>query len=152
MIEIERKFLIDTSIWKPTYGGVKIIQGYLSTDKERVVRVRIKGESAWLTIKGKSEGISRIEMEYEIPIQDAEVLLGLCKDYPVSKIRYVEKIKGKTWEIDVFEGSNQGLVLAEVELLAENEEFELPPWVTKEVSADYRYFNAWLSAHPYSEW
>ncbi|MDX8339673.1 CYTH domain-containing protein [Draconibacterium sp. IB214405] len=152
MIEIERKFLVDTNKWSPKDSGNPIVQGYLSTDKERVVRVRIKGDRAWLTIKGKTQGISRIEMEYEIPVQEAEVLLELCHDFPIRKKRYVEEIYGMTWEIDVFEDKNNGLVLAEVELSDENEKVELPDWVTEEVSADHRYFNAWLSEHPFVSW
>nr|WP_319570527.1 CYTH domain-containing protein [uncultured Draconibacterium sp.] len=152
MIEIERKFLVDTNIWCPKDSGNPIVQGYLSTDKERVVRVRIKGDKAWLTIKGKTQGISRIEMEYEIPVNEAEILMKLCHDFPVRKKRYVEKINEMTWEIDVFEDKNAGLVLAEVELSNENEKIELPNWVTQEVSTDYRYFNSWLSEHPYTTW
>ncbi|WP_320112828.1 CYTH domain-containing protein [Draconibacterium orientale] len=152
MIEIERKFLVDTNLWCPKDSGNLIVQGYLSTDKERVVRVRIKGERAFLTIKGKTQGISRIEMEYEIPVNEAEILIKMCHDFPVRKKRFEEEIHGMTWEIDVFEDKNAGLVLAEVELSAENEKIELPNWVTQEVSADYRYFNAWLSEHPYATW
>lgn len=152
MIEIERKFLVDINAWCPKDTGNPIVQGYLSTEKERVVRVRIKGEKAWLTIKGKSTGISRIEMEYEIPVHEAKVLMELCHDFPIRKKRFVEKINGMTWEIDVFEGENSGLVIAEVELSDENQQVDLPDWVTKEVSTDHRYFNSWLSEHPFATW
>ncbi|QIA08283.1 CYTH domain-containing protein [Draconibacterium halophilum] len=152
MIEIERKFLVDTSKWSPKDSGTSIVQGYLSTDKERVVRVRIRGGKAWLTIKGKSQGISRIEMEYEIPVSEAEILMELCHNFPIRKKRYVEEISGMTWEIDVFEDKNAGLVLAEVELADENEIIELPNWVTEEVSTNHLYFNAWLSEHPFTTW
>lgn len=152
MIEIERKFLVDTNKWSPKDSGNSIVQGYLSTDKERVVRVRINEHKAWLTIKGKSQGISRIEMEYEIPVEDAEVLMNLCHDFPIRKKRYVETIHEQKWEIDVFEGENTGLVLAEVELSDENEKIILPNWAKDEVSTDYRYFNSWLSEHPFSDW
>ncbi|HYQ58153.1 MAG TPA: CYTH domain-containing protein [Draconibacterium sp.] len=152
MIEIERKFLVDKTKWSPKDSGTSIIQGYLSTDKERVVRVRIRADKAWLTIKGKPEGISRIEMEYEIPLSEAGILMELCLDYPLKKKRYLEKIGNLVWEIDVFEGCNQGLILAEVELSDENEEVDLPPWIEKEVSNDWRYYNSWLAEHPYTTW
>ncbi|WP_319509440.1 CYTH domain-containing protein [uncultured Draconibacterium sp.] len=152
MIEIERKFLVDTNKWSPKDDGNPIVQGYLSTDKERVVRVRIKGKKAWLTIKGKTNGISRIEMEYEIPLNEAEILMNLCHDFPIRKKRYVEEIDGMIWEIDVFEDKNNGLVLAEVELSDENQKVKLPNWILTEVSNDHRYFNAWLSEHPYTSW
>ncbi|WP_167618896.1 CYTH domain-containing protein [Maribellus sediminis] len=152
MVEIERKFLVDINKWQPASEGHKIIQGYLSTDKNRVVRVRVKGDNAYLTIKGESKGISRTELEYEIPINDAKILLEMCVDFPVEKIRYVQEFEGKVWEIDVFENVNEGLVMAEVELQDEKEEIVLPHWISKEVSDDKRYFNAWLAKHPYSTW
>ena len=152
MFEIERKFLVNTELWQPQSDGLEIKQGYLSTDKERVVRVRTKGNKAFLTIKGKSQGISRVELEYEIPVKEAKVLLQLSKNHPIEKTRFVEQHNGKTWEIDIFENENEGLVLAEVELESENEEINLPTWVTKEVSEDHRYFNAWLSENPFCEW
>ncbi|WP_167608136.1 CYTH domain-containing protein [Maribellus sediminis] len=152
MVEIERKFLVDINKWHPATEGHKIIQGYLSTDKNRVVRVRVKGDNAYLTIKGESKGISRTELEYEIPFNDAKILLEMCVDFPVEKIRYVQEFEGKVWEIDVFENVNEGLVMAEVELQDEKEEIVLPHWISKEVSDDKRYFNAWLAKHPYSTW
>lgn len=152
MNEIERKFLVDTDKWKPVSEGKRIVQGYLSTDKQRVVRVRTKGNQAYLTIKGAGKGIVRPEFEYEIPVNDALQLLQLSMDSPIEKTRYTEMYGGKLWEIDVFENANKGLVLAEVELQHENERVELPEWVGEEVSLDKRYFNAWLSQHPFTNW
>lgn len=152
MIEIERKFLVNQKIWNPKGVGKKLIQGYLSVDEERTVRVRIAGEAAFLTIKGKSEGIKRTEIEYNIPLNEAEALLKMCLDFPIEKTRYLEKRKELLWEIDVFEGANKGLIVAEVELEDENQQVDLPEWIEKEVSNDTRYFNSWLSQHPYSKW
>jgi len=152
MLEIERKFIVDTEKWTPSTPGEKLVQGYLSTDRDRVVRVRIKGEKAFLTIKGNMTGITRTELEYEIPVEDAQVMLQMCLDHPIEKTRYKEEIEGKIWEIDVFEGQNQGLILAEIELSDENEAINIPVWAKKEVSTDKKYFNAWLSMHPFSTW
>lgn len=152
MVEIERKFLIKNELWKPTGKGVEIKQGYLSVHPERVVRVRIAGKKAYLTIKGKPTGFSRPEFEYEIPKNEAEFLLKMCLDFPVEKIRYKERKDDLTWEIDVFSGANSGLIIAEVELTAEDQFLELPEWVGEEVSYDYRYYNSWLSGNPYSKW
>lgn len=152
MLEIERKFLVKDGKWRPTTPGEKLVQGYLSTDKERVVRVRIRGMKAFLTIKGSSQGITRTEMEYEIPVEDARVLLGMCLNHPIEKTRYKEELGGKVWEIDVFEGLNKGLLLAEIELNDENETVEIPSWVMEEVSTDERFFNAYLSKYPYTKW
>lgn len=152
MLEIERKFLVDEQGWTPTTKGEKLIQGYLSTDKDRVVRVRVKGQKAFLTIKGRQQGITRTEFEYEIPVKDAQVLQKMCLGHPIEKTRYKEEIAGKIWEIDVFEGVNKGLLLAEIELKNENETFEIPSWAETEVSADKRYFNAYLSKHPFNQW
>ena len=152
MLEIERKFLIKPELWQPPVNGVEIKQGYLSVDPERVVRVRVAGEKAFLTIKGKPVGIVRTELEYEIPKNEAEVLLNLCLDFPVEKIRFKEKIGELVWEIDIFKGENEGLIMAEVELADENQNVDLPDWVGDEVSSDSRYYNAWLSQNPYSKW
>lgn len=152
MLEIERKYLIDINKWEPKNEGLKIKQGYLSVDKERVVRIRTKGDKAYLTIKGKLQGISRTEMEYEVPVSDAEIMLKMCLNYPIEKTRYLENIGGLLWEIDVFEGENNGLYLAEVELEDENQVIDLPDWIIKEVSYDHRYFNSWLSQNPFSKW
>lgn len=152
MQEIERKFLVDFGKWQPVEKGVKIIQGYLSVDKDRVVRVRIKGENAFLTVKGNQRGISRTELEYEIPVNEAKVMLEMCLDYPIEKTRYHEIVGGLLWEIDIFEGINRGLFMAEVELENENQSIVLPSWVINEVSDDPRYFNSCLSQKPFSKW
>jgi adenylate cyclase len=152
MIEIERKYLVDTDVWQPMNNGVHIVQGYLSVDPERVVRVRIKSDKAFLTIKGKTKGISRIEMEYEIPVTEALTLLEMAVFMPIKKVRYLQQIGDLLWEIDVFNNENEGLVLAEVELPTENTKVILPGWVTQEVSGDPRYYNAWLTQHPFKSW
>ena len=152
MIEIERKFLIDTKLWKPTVKGIKISQGYLTIDSEKVIRVRIADEQGFITIKGKASGISRTELEYEIPKNDAEILLKMCNGFVVEKIRFKEKFLNMIWEVDVFEGKNKGLFLAEIELENENQVFDLPDWVGEEVTFDYHYYNSWLSKQPFSEW
>lgn len=152
MQEIERKFLIHHELWKPKGKGVTIRQGYLSTDPERTVRVRIAGENSYLTIKGKAIGIARTELEYEIPTNEAEVLLKMCVDSLVEKTRFKEEVGGLTWEIDIFEGENRGLVIAELELDSETQTFEMPPWIKEEVSGDERYYNSKLAEKPYSSW
>lgn len=151
--EIERKFLIDQKLWKPQGSGIHFKQGYLNAQKERVVRVRIEGSKAKLTIKGVTTGVSRSEFEYSIPVEDAAVLLdNICEQPLIDKHRHKEVHGGKTWEIDVFHGLNEGLVVAEIELESEDEKFELPAWAVKEVSSDPRYFNSNLLKNPYSTW
>ncbi len=152
MVEIERKFLIDTELWKPTVKGIKISQGYLSIDSEKVIRVRIADEKGFLTIKGKAKGIVRTELEYEIPKNEAEVLLKMCNEFVVEKYRFKEKFMDMIWEVDVFEGKNKGLFLAEIELEHENQEFDLPDWVREEVTFDFHYYNSWLSRNPFLSW
>jgi CYTH domain-containing protein len=149
--EIERKFLVKDS-WQPQSAGIKIAQGYLSTVPERTVRVRIKGEKGYLTIKGKNVGVSRAEYEYEIPRQDAEEMLQLAEQPILVKTRYLEQQGEFTWEVDVFAGENQGLVVAEIELPAEDAEFSRPAWLGQEVSGDVRYYNANLIKFPFSLW
>jgi len=152
-IEIERKYLINEDKWQPKNEGVQIRQGYLCTDKERTVRVRTKGNKGYLTIKGENHGISRVEMEYEIPFGDATKLLDdLCHKPLIEKTRHIEEHLGHTWEIDVFFGDNEGLIVAEVELASADEEVKLPQWITKEVSDDKRYYNSCLSIKPYKTW
>ncbi|MBL8316442.1 MAG: CYTH domain-containing protein [Rubrivivax sp.] len=152
-LEIERKFVIDQAAWVPQGSGVRFRQGYLSSNKERVVRVRIEGQSAKLTIKGATIGVTRSEFEYSIPLEDAAILLDrLCEQPLIDKHRHTEVHFGKTWEIDVFHGPNEGLVLAELELATEDEEFQRPVWVLAEVSGDARYFNSNLVKNPYSNW
>lgn len=152
MQEIERKFLVNTKKWNPKGKGKVIKQGYLSTDPARVVRVRLIDNDAFLTIKGNQKGISRTEIEYPIKVEHAQELIKMCVDFPVEKTRYIEKINGFVWEIDVFETKNKGLVLAEVELEYEMQKVELPEWIEEEVSTDFRYFNSYLCENPFSEW
>jgi CYTH domain-containing protein len=152
-IEIERKFLVDASKWAAADSGTRIVQGYLSSRTERVVRVRLSGGEARLTIKGPAEGNARAEYEYPIPPEDArEMLERLCERPFVDKTRYLEAFAGRTWEIDVFHGDNEGLVVAEIELEDEGAKVELPPWVSKEVSADRRYSNSNLAKRPWPTW
>ncbi len=150
--EIERKFLVDTRAWRPAGPGVDFRQGYLSSVKERVVRVRIAGERAFLTVKGVTRGLTRSEFEYAIPVKDAAQLLQLCERPIIQKTRHTERHGDHDWEIDVFHGENEGLVIAEIELAAEREVFLRPPWVGDEVSDDPRYFNANLIKNPYKSW
>jgi adenylate cyclase len=150
--ERERKFLVKEKLIPEPERSVRIIQGYLSTHPARTVRVRLAGDEAFLTIKGSLSGISRMEFEYPIPVEDARELLYLTVSAPVEKIRKEIHVEGKKWEIDFFEGANKGLVLAEIELNAEDEEFILPKWTDKEVTGDWRYHNSQLAIHPYSEW
>ncbi|SFV60476.1 hypothetical protein MNB_SV-3-1008 [hydrothermal vent metagenome] len=152
-IEIERKFLIDTDKLPPLTNGYTIKQGYIQTLEHTTVRVRIRNTQAFLTIKGKSVGASRLEFEYSIPLQDAKDMLdALCQTSVIEKTRYLVEHEEYVWEIDVFEGSNKGLVVAEVELDSEEEVFTLPSWVTKEVTDDIRYFNSNLVSNPYTKW
>ena len=151
--EIERKFLVSGELWRETAEGARYRQGFLSTEPERTVRVRVAGRRGSITVKGKNIGARRAEFEYEIPVADAERMLDtLCKRPLIEKVRYTLAIGPHTWEIDVFEGDNAGLVVAEIELRREDEPFERPEWVGDEVTDDPRYFNSNLIAHPFSEW
>ena len=151
--EIERKFLIEPAAWKPSTSGVIYRQGYLSSVKERVVRVRIAGDKALLTIKGVSQNLSRLEFEYPILMDDAIMMLDqLCERPLIEKTRYRQTVGSHTWEIDVFHGDNEGLILAEVEVSSETEAFERPSWVAEEVSGDPRYFNNNLVMSPFEAW
>jgi adenylate cyclase len=152
-IEIERKFLIDRDKLGTLKNGYQIKQGYIQTVDHTTVRVRIRDKEAFLTIKGKSEGTSRLEFEYPIPLHDAnDMLNNLCQKSFIDKTRHLVKHEGHVWEVDIFKGSNEGLVVAEVELTNENENFSLPNWVTKEVTDDIRYFNSNLIENPYLTW
>lgn len=154
-IEIERKFLINKDTWRDSvYKHSNYSQGYLSnTDGGASVRVRIAGDKANLNIKSMTLGVTRQEYEYDIPLADAEQMLNtLCTGPVIKKVRYFVDHQGHTWEIDVFEGDNTGLIVAEIELSAEDEVFELPSWVGKEVSDEPRYYNVCLARHPYKEW
>src|SRR5205085_1843817 len=137
-----RKFRVDLTRWKPQNAGTLYRQGYLSSHAQRVVRVRLQGDRAVLTIKGPNRGVSRAEYEYEIPAADALQLLELCEQPLIEKTRHTEEHGGLVWEIDVFHGANQGLVVAEVELTSEDQPIDRPPWVTDEVSGDPRYYNS----------
>jgi adenylate cyclase len=150
--EIERKFLTIDDSWRDGSHGIRISQGYLSQDPDRTVRVRIAGENAWLTIKGRTEGIRRAEFEYEIPVDDARDLLELCLPSVIDKTRYRMTYGGHLWEVDDFHGENTGLVVAEVELAYESVPVDLPSWVGAEVSADPRYFNSALATRPFTKW
>ncbi len=149
-VEIERKFLVCGEV--PLRDGVVMKQGYLCREPERTVRVRLEGTRAVLTVKGKPSGISRDEFEYEIPLDDGRALLAMCHEGVVEKTRYRTEVGEHVWEVDVFGGENIGLVVAEIELAAEDEVFELPPWVGEEVSGDARYSNSSLSGFPWKEW
>jgi CYTH domain-containing protein len=152
-VEIERKFLVTGRVWKEGVKGVVYRQGYLNTDTERTVRVRIAGEQGFLTVKGKTEGISRLEFEYSIPVDEAGQMLDrLCLATVIEKYRYRVSYRGKVWEIDEFLGANQGLVLAEIELESEEELFDPPPWLGREVSGESRFYNSSLSRNPYGTW
>lgn len=150
--EIERKFLVDTTKWFPTDKGTKLVQAYLGLDPSPTVRIRIAGDHAFLTIKGRSKTISRLEFEYEVPFEDALELLKLSISGTVEKTRYEVWHEGFLWEVDVFLGKNKGLIMAEIELKFENQEFHRPDWILKEVSGDERYYNSYLSEHPFQEW
>lgn len=150
--EIERKFLVTSDAWRAGAQSRRLVQGYLSRDPERTVRVRIDGEKAALTIKGKSAGATRAEFEYAIPLGDAELLLPLCLSPLIDKVRHEVRHEGHLWEIDEFAGENAPLIVAELELSSEDEAFAKPSWLGDEVTDDARYFNSQLAVHPYSKW
>lgn len=150
--EIERKFLVTSDEWRGKAQSRRLVQGYLSRDPERTVRVRIDGDKAALTIKGKSAGATRAEFEYEIPLGDAELLLPLCLSPLIDKVRHIVIHEGHRWEIDEFAGDNAPLIVAELELSSEDEAFARPEWLGAEVTDDARYFNSQLAVHPYSRW
>jgi adenylate cyclase len=151
--EIERKFLVLSDHFKKDVTPVHIRQGFVSTEKNNVVRVRVAGSRAFLTLKNEDEGITRNEFDYEIPPDDAnEIIKLMCGNHIVEKYRYILDHEGKTWEIDEFLGLNEGLIIAEVELQSENEAFDKPPWLGAEVTHDKRYLNASLALHPYDSW
>ena len=149
--EIERKFLVKEN-WKPKSTGSRIAQGYLSTDPDRTVRIRIRGDKGYITVKGKNQGILRQEFEYEIPLSDAETMLKLCLQPIITKTRYIEEIAGCNWEVDVFAGANAGLIVAEIELSDIEANFVKPQWLGDEVSADKRFFNSNSIKNPFSQW
>lgn len=150
-VEIERKFLVTGDEWK-TVEPIVLRQGYLNTDKLRTVRVRTAGANAFLTIKGKTNHITRPEFEYLIPVEDAEALLLMCSDTIIEKKRYVLVDGLLIWEIDEFCGANEGLVVAELELKSETQTVDFPDWIGEEVSGDERYYNSSLALSPFSRW
>ena len=155
MIEIERKFLVKSHAFKTeAFKQTRIVQGFLSTDKKRTVRVRLKGDIGFLTIKGESSknGLSRFEWEKEISKTEAESLLKLCKKGMIDKIRYEVKADKHTFEVDEFFGKNEGLIVAEVELNNETESVTKPEWLGEEVTGDAKYYNSQLSKNPYCKW
>ena len=155
MIEIERKFLVSSDAFKnDALRKNHIAQGYLNSTPERTVRVRIKGDTGYLTIKGKSNetGLSRFEWEKEIPLEEAKALLLLCEKGIIEKNRYEVQVGKHLFEVDEFFGENEGLLLAEVELQSESEFFEKPHWLGDEVTQDQRYYNSYLSQHPFTSW
>lgn len=153
--EIEKKFLVSSTQFKTEAAkSTRIIQGYLSSVPERTVRIRVKGEKGFITIKGKGNdsGASRYEWEKEIPAAEAEELMRICEPGVIDKTRYEVKAGSHTFEVDEFYGENQGLVVAEVELENEDEQFEKPVWLGEEVTGDPRYYNSMLMKLPYSKW
>ena len=150
--EIERKFLLRDTGFLQGLPGERICQGYLSDAVDATVRVRLVGNQGFLTIKGRSHGISRSEFEYPIPATDAEQLLAMCGASRIDKTRYRIPHGGHLWEVDVFSGANEGLVVAEIELASEAGVFARPDWLGEEVSHDSRYFNSQLSRQPFSGW
>ena len=152
-VEIEKKFLLAGNDWKELAEGASYRQGYLSSVKERTVRVRTIRDKGFLTIKGISVGATRLEYEYEIPFEEANELLNeLCEKPLIEKNRYKVNIGEHTWEIDEFFGENEGLVVAEIELESEGQAFEKPEWVGEEVTGDPRYFNSNLISNPFKQW
>lgn len=153
-IEIEKKFLVNKQLWlqAPKLGVIFLYQGYLLLDTEKSIRVRIADKRAFLTIKGLNKGITRFEFEYEIPVLEAEQLLDLFSVSSISKRRYTMEYMGKYWVVDEFLGDNEGLIVAELELNSEEELFDVPAWIDKEVTAEKKYYNANLSVFPFKLW
>ena len=155
MLEIERKFLVlDDSYKQLSYGSFHIVQGYICSERGRTVRVRIRDERAYLTIKGPSEngGLSRYEFEREIPLEDGQQMMQLCEPGIIDKTRWLVKSGRHTFEVDEFHGENEGLVVAEVELSSEDETFEKLHFIGKEVTGDRRYYNSCLCVKPFNKW
>ena len=154
--EIERKFLVNSDFRKDVFRSLRIVQGYLSSVPERIVRVKIKGEKGFITVKGacNTSGISRFEWEKEIEADEALSLLQLCEPGIIDKTRHLIKNTDGThlWEVDEFHGDNDGLIIAEIELRNENEPFDKPTWLGEEVTGDPRYYNAQLKENPYKNW
>lgn len=153
-IEIERKFLLKNDTWKSEAdNGTQFVQGYLVGSKKSSVRIRIEGDNAFINIKSATLDITRKEYQYEIPVSEArELLKTLCEPPLIDKTRYIVNKGSHKWEIDVFAGDNDGLIVAEIELNHENEQFDKPDWIGKEVSEQQRYYNVCLVKHPYKDW
>lgn len=151
-VEIERKFLIKKNELGNIYNGEKIVQGYFNPEATPTTRVRIYGGKGYLTIKGKTDGISRPEFEYEIPLADAEHMIKNFCPVKLEKTRFLIEVGNHTWEVDEFHGDNEGLFVAEIELESETEEFKKPEWLGEEVSHDTRYYNSNLITHPFNKW
>ncbi|MEN8251476.1 MAG: CYTH domain-containing protein [Bacteroidota bacterium] len=154
-VEIEKKFLVSSDAFKEeAVKELRITQGYLSTVPERTVRVRVKGDKGYITIKGKGSesGASRYEWEKEIPVSEVEELLKICEPGVIDKNRYLVKSGAHTFEVDEFYGDNKGLIVAEVELDAEDEAFEKPQWLAEEVTGQAKYYNSMLMSNPYKNW
>lgn len=151
--EIERKFLVSGEFRQDSPESYRIMQGYICSDPDRTVRVRVRGDKGFLTIKGRGseDGLSRYEWEKEIPVAEAAELMALCGSGVIDKTRYLVPFGKHTYEVDVFHGANEGLVLAEIELSDEQESFEKPSWLGEEVTGDVRYYNSMLSLHPFSK-
>ena len=155
MVEIERKFLVTSEDFKKeAFAKHQIAQGYLNSNPDRTVRIRIKGESGFLTIKGKNNdsGTTRFEWETEIALMEAKPLLDLCEKGILLKTRYEIQVGKHVYEVDVFHGENEGLIIAEIELSSEQEVFEKPNWLGKEVTSDNRYYNSYICQKPFREW
>ena len=151
--EIERKFLVRGDFKAAAVSSTRIRQAYINQAGERTVRIRIRDDKAYLTIKGPStDGVSRFEWETAIPVEDAEQLMELRVTAVIDKRRFLVPFGGHTWEVDEFYGENEGLTMAEVELSAPDEAFERPDWLGAEVTGDYHYYNSYISRHPYKEW
>lgn len=148
--EIERKFLVCDDTWRGAGSARRMVQGYLCRDPERTVRVRIAGEQAWVTVKGATNGCTRVEHEFDVPVAAAEGMLALSLPEVIDKTRHEIRVGGHLWEVDEFHGANAGLVVAEIELADEAEDFEKPTWLGDEVTDDPRYYNASLTVRPYS--
>ena len=152
-IEIERKFLVKHTDWLEHHSGTAYKQGYVVNSEGTTVRVRIAGDRGILTIKGGAVGLRRPEFEYEIPLEDAEeMLILLCAEPKIEKTRYKIPVGTHVWDVDIFHGDNDGLIVAEVELSSPNEAFEKPDWLAEEVTGDARYFNAQLIRNPFKDW
>lgn len=153
-LEIERKFLVKGDFMPDVISSSRIVQGYLASSPTASVRIRIYGEKGYMTVKGRmsESGMSRFEWEKEIPADEALLLLRLCAGGVIDKVRHIVPFAGHNFEVDVFGGANDGLVLAEVELSSEDEAFEKPSWLGQEVTGDMRYHNSMLLKHPYKKW